>query len=244
MDELIKEEIAGFPNQAIIQAIIDKGKIGKVVNLSSDSIVIIENCSDPFTFVAGSLNDIALKKLAQILKEYESPMIYCNPIYHPYLLKSGYDYHLRAELGLDRFKPIEYGNAKIHRIDSIEKAKFYNLKEHFSKYSFGYIIADNNQITSEAYVTIGRDWGELSIYTHADFRQRNYAKKILSCLIQECINKKIIPIWSCQVDNKASLYTALSLGFNIKNYYTFLVPEWGNVLCPNLATWIRTNNYP
>jgi GNAT superfamily N-acetyltransferase len=245
MKNNIISELMTFPNQAIIWEIIDTGKTGKIINLSEDAVLIIENCDEPFAFIAGKILENEFVNIISVLKQYKDPAVYCNPIYHPLFLKAGYDFHLRAELNLNKLIKITLSeNIRVEKINTSSQCKINDLKVSISKYNHGYALFANNQLVSEAYVTIGKKWGELSIFTHPDYRKKGYAKYLLAHLIEDCLIKKITPIWSCQVDNKASLYTALSLGFTISRYYTLLVPEWGNVLCPNLARWIRKNNYP
>lgn len=236
----ILDQLKTYHNQAIIWEITDHGKTGKVIYLSDNCFLIIENCDEPFAIVVENLTGNAL------LKNYEHPTVYLDHVYHPLFLKAGYDFHLRCELTLKNLvqSDFEFENTDIVKIDNNLQAEKYNLKENYLKYNYGYALIKNNIAVSEAYVTIGREWGELSIFTHPDYRKKGYAKLVLSQLIKDCNSQNIIPVYSCQVDNKASLYTGLSLGFTISRYYTLMVRNFGNILCPNLANWLRENKYP
>lgn len=84
---------------------------------------------------------------------------------------------------------------------------------------------------------------EIGVITHLEHKRKGYATLIVAHLINECKKLKIIPQWSCNIDNRASLYTGLNMGFEIDSYYTLLVPDCGNVLCQNLINWLENNNY-
>ena len=73
---------------------------------------------------------------------------------------------------------------------------------------------------------------------------KGYATQVVSFMISELAKRNIYPEWSCNIDNTASLKTGLKLGFEIADYYTLLVPNCGNVLCPNLVKWLENNTYP
>src|SRR5205085_2112096 len=108
----------------------------------------------------------------------------------------------------------------------------------------GYALFLGSEVVSEAYATIGGGYAEIAIVTHPDYRGKGYAAQIVSHLIQKCIDAKITPIWSCNIDNRSSLNAGLKLGFEISHYYTLVVPDCGNVLCTNLVNRLKTNPYP
>ena len=56
----IFSELQTFPNQGILQEIIEKNQTGKIFELSETAVLIIENCHDPFIFIAGQLTDDAV----------------------------------------------------------------------------------------------------------------------------------------------------------------------------------------
>ena len=96
---------------------------------------------------------------------------------------------------------------------------------------------------SEAYASIGGGYAEIGIITHPEMRYKGYASQVLSVLLHKCYEVNIVPIWSCQINNLASLHTGLKQGFSISNYYLQMVPEVGNVLGPRLVNWLKNNEY-
>ena len=57
LDQGTLEEFKTSPNQGILWEIIEQQKTGKIFKLPSEAIVVMENCPDPFVFIAGDLTD-------------------------------------------------------------------------------------------------------------------------------------------------------------------------------------------
>lgn len=249
----IIKELKHFPNQAFIWEIIEKNKIGKIFSLSNEAILILENCKDPFVFIAGSLNTHSIQEVISLIENFEYPMIYCNPRYHNLFLDKGWDFNLRAELkfnGLLQPKLIDR-NLNIQPIKTIqlfkqcywrkEKSDLYVSDENFLKYGTGYVLCNEAQeILSEAYLNQANGYAEISIVTCPTHQRKGYASQLILDLLHKCKEAELIPIWSCNLDNKASLNIALKLGFYISNYYVQIVPEVGNILGPKLEKWLKT----
>ncbi|WP_341756846.1 MULTISPECIES: GNAT family N-acetyltransferase [unclassified Candidatus Tisiphia] len=249
-------ELKKFPNQAVLWEIIEKNQSGKIFELLGGAILIIENGHDSSVFIAGSLTDEEVKDTISLVGDLEFPMIYCHPKYCPLFLRLGWNFHLRIELSLKNLKdtgvPKQHVDIEpIKTLDIFKKclrykkqSQLYGSDENFLMYGTGYALLLGSQVVSEVYASIGGGYADIGIITHPDYRGKGYGTQIASHLIKQCLHTKITPKWSCNVDNRASLHTALKLGFEISRYYTLLVPNYGNVLCPNLANWLRNNPYP
>ena len=255
LNQWILEEFKTFPNQGILWEIIEHQNTGKIFELPSKSILIMENCPDPFLFIAGELEDEDVTEVISLVGGLEFPMLYCRAKYHHLFLKRGWNFHLRSSLSLPKLKQIISPDPtlEIKPIESIdlfkqctwykERSELYGADENFLRHGIGYALCKGSSVVSEAYASNGGGYAEIGVITHPEHKRKGYATLIVAHLINECKKLKIIPQWSCNIDNRASLYTGLNMGFEIDSYYTLLVPDCGNVLCQNLINWLENNNY-
>jgi GNAT superfamily N-acetyltransferase len=217
--------------------------------------MLLENDDDPFVFIAGNITKQALQEAISFLQIYESPTIYCQPVYHSLFLERGFDLLLRVELTM---KPelltsiaARSHNKDIRPIDNTDLLKkclwyekivaIYGSDKNFLQYGTGYAYVEEGVVLSEAYASIGRGYAEIAIATHPDHRGKGLAAHPLLPLFKKCAVENLIPIWSCQLDNRSSLKAALKLGFEMDRYYVAIVPECGNVLGSNLVKWLKDN---
>lgn len=256
IDQGILEEFKTFPNQGILWEIIEQQQTGKIFELPSEAIVVMENCPDPFVFIAGDLTNEDVIEVISLVKGLEFPMVYCQAKYHPLFLNNGWNFHLRCSLSLRKPSQIVSPDLalEIKPIKSIdffkqcmwykERAELYGSDENFLRYGIGYALCKGSIVVSEVYANSAGGYAEIGVITHPDHRNKGYAALIVSHLINECEKLQIISQWSCNVDNRASLSAGLKIGFEIDNYYTLLVPGCGNVLCKKLVNWLKNNDYP
>ena len=229
-------EIKDFPNQGIIWSILNGGKNGKCIELAKNAWIILENIFDPFVFLAGTITKDVVEVVLSLVADRTFPMIYCHPIYHPLFLERGWDYHMRIELTLNDFKktPLQE-NLVVKRIDQLdlfkkcfwykEISELYGSPETFINSGVvGYALCLDDQVLSETYAMIGNGYAEIGVVTHVEHRHKGYASQIVTALIEECQQLGITPMWSCNMNNRASLHTALGLGFLPSGYHAFMVP--------------------
>ncbi len=74
----LTSELKEFPNQGVLWEIIEKNQSGKIFELSGGAILIMENCPDPFVFIAGLLTDEAIKDTISLVGNLKFPMVYCH----------------------------------------------------------------------------------------------------------------------------------------------------------------------
>lgn len=256
LDKEIVEEFKTFPNQGILWEIIEQQKTGKIFELPSKAILVMENFSDPFVFIAGDLTDEDVTEVISLVEGLEFPMLHCKGKYHPLFLNHGWNFHLRTKLSLQKPSQIISPDPalEIKPIKSIElfkqctwykeRSELYGSDESFLRYGIGYALCKGSNVVSEVYASSGGGYAEIGVITHPDHKRKGYATLLVSHLINECEKSQIIPQWSCNVDNRASLSTGLKMGFEIDSYYTLLVPDCGNVVCKNLVNWLKNNDYP
>ncbi|MBX9838549.1 MAG: GNAT family N-acetyltransferase, partial [Silvanigrellaceae bacterium] len=94
----------------------------------------------------------------------------------------------------------------------------------FLENCFGYALVDEqgNWLAQAYGAFIGGDECEIGIITHPDHRGKGYIFYPLYAVMQECLNQDLVPVWSCNTENIASLKTALKFGFKINRHYAFL----------------------
>lgn len=253
-DPAIIAELRTFPTQAVIWEIIDHRITGEIFELEVGAVLILENGSHPFVFIAGNLTDSAAQVAISFLQGRDYPMIYCHPSYHSSFLKRGFDLLLRGELRLK--DPKQFYNdeplpEEVRPIDSIELfqkcfwykniSELYGSAENFLKYCSSYAYVKGDQVLSEAYGNIGGGYMEIGVAVHEEHRGKGYAVRAVAPLIKKCEAEDLIPLWTCQLDNRSSLKAAFKLGFELDRYYVTMVPEAGNVLGANLIKWMKDN---
>jgi RimJ/RimL family protein N-acetyltransferase len=251
-DTKIIEELKTFPNQAIIWGLVHQNDPNMWELPSGESIMIMEpHIDDPFVFVAG---EVSAQDIDEIIKI--CPTDYPrNNIYHSDFLKKGWDFHLRAELSyLETSKTVQLDQGwEFKKIDDIELfkqcywyekyIKQYDSHELFFKSKNVYVLCNNNIVISEGYIDhhISSPYAEISVATNQSYRGQGAGTKMASYLAEKCKEQELVAIWTCQIDNRASLNTALRAGFKINRYYINMVPEVGNTMSPKLEKWIVDN---
>ena len=91
------------------------------------------------------------------------------------------------------------------------------------KNNFGFIAKQNGEIAGECYIiAIGDEMGEIAIFTSEKYRGQGVASLIASVVLEECLNRKLTPVLSCDASNIASFKTAVKLEFEIKRYFNCL----------------------
>lgn len=250
----ILDQLKKYPNQGILFEIIETGVTGTILELSKDVLIIRENCNDPFVFVAGELTAKNVLQITELLKDYKFPMVHCDKRFHPLFLEKGWNFHVRILLKFSGNIDSHDNTLSISKVNSTEifkqctwyneRKELYGSDDNFVNNGTGYALFVNDTLVSEAYASIGANIAEIGVVTADKYRGKGYATQVVSFMISELAKRNIYPEWSCNIDNTASLKTGLKLGFEIADYYTLLVPNCGNVLCPNLVKWLENNTYP
>ena len=248
------EQLKKYPNQGILFEIIETGVTGTIIELNEEVLIVKENCNDPFVFIAGELTEKYVSQITDLLKDYKFPMVHCPKRFHPLFLEKGWNFHVRTLLKYNTNMSSHHDGLSISKIDSAaifkqctwynERKELYGSDKNFVENGTGYALFIKDNLVSEAYASIGANIAEIGVITAEKHKGQGYATQVVSILISELLKRNICPEWSCNIDNTASLKTGLKLGFEISDYYTLLVPNCGNVLCPNLVKWLETNTYP
>jgi RimJ/RimL family protein N-acetyltransferase len=92
--------------------------------------------------------------------------------------------------------------------------------DHFLENGIGLCMMRGEEIIVEAYASsLGEGNAEIGAVTHEAFRGQGYAPITCAYLIQVCARHGYNPIWSCDIDNEASIRVAQKLGFRQERAY-------------------------
>lgn len=231
----IENELLTFPNQPIIWSLVDNSKQGRIYKLNGGkAVIIIGNFEKPLIFIAGDLDRAAFESALSLCPD--DAFIYCQPLYHKWFLKIGWQVLSRVQLTYSNALPIALKESMtIKPIDNLELFKqcawfekigerYYGNPQNFFSHGEGYALFNKDQIAAEVYSAfISRDYVEIGIVTHPDFRQQQYAAILSSYYVEKIHKEGKTPIWSCRTSNLGSLKTALKIGFEIDQYYIQLI---------------------
>lgn len=234
IDPLLQKELNELPNQPILHAILEKRSGGNFFSAQPHKYVLVKMGSK-YTFLAGDFNEIELKNVADFLSTYKEISLICNERYHQWFLKNGYTLCPRIELRYfapDVTLPIFPNNVSIKNInaDIFPYCMWYQFTstlcgtpENFLKNGFGIALCINDRIISEAYgAAISKGLCEIGIVTHPDFQGQGFATIAVKHILKQCLNRHLLPVWSCNYENTASWKVALKSGFSITRYYAFM----------------------
>ena len=97
---------------------------------------------------------------------------------------------------------------------SVIPLKFWNSAKDFKQKGKGFTLLHNGEIASTAYSAfVHEDKLEIGIETVEKFRGFGFAELTCCMLIDYCLERELIPVWSCRFENIASYKLAQKLGF-------------------------------
>jgi hypothetical protein len=110
---------------------------------------------------------------------------------------------------------VETGTQHFEQIKgSVIPLKFWDTAKDFEQKGKGFTLLHDGEIASTAYSAfVHDDKLEIGIETVEQYRGFGFAELTCCKLIDYCMEKELIPVWSCRFENKASYNLALKLGF-------------------------------
>ena len=97
---------------------------------------------------------------------------------------------------------------------SVIPLKFWNSAKDFKQKGKGFTLLHNGEIASTAYSAfVHEDKLEIGIETVEKYRDSGFAELTCCKLIDYCLERELIPVWSCRFENTASYKLAQKLGF-------------------------------
>jgi RimJ/RimL family protein N-acetyltransferase len=102
--------------------------------------------------------------------------------------------------------------------------RFWRSEEDFIQNGFGYCLFNEVKLpVSICYsACIANEKVEIDVATLQEFRNRGFAKCVVSSFVKHCIENKIIANWDCFENNYGSLTIAKKMGFKEVNRYDLL----------------------
>lgn len=99
---------------------------------------------------------------------------------------------------------------------SVVPLYFWRNAQQFDSEGVGFSLIHEGKIASTAYASfIHENYLELGIETLPEYRGKGFAIKACVALIDYCIERGLIPVWSCRFENTASYMLAQKLGFDV-----------------------------
>lgn len=97
---------------------------------------------------------------------------------------------------------------------SVIPLKFWNSAKDFKQKGKGFTLLHSGEIASTAYSAfVHEDKLEIGLETVEKYRGSGFAKLTCCKLIDYCLERELIPVWSCRFENTASYKLAQKLGF-------------------------------
>lgn len=204
------------------------------------------------------LNNLLTKKIPQIAKkigEESLTLILCNEQWIKKLdvILAGQDYSVSTSLMyvLNDAKFLQYkrwretipedcdlrsiDSTLFNKVEDEGGRKFKNWWysfELFKENGLGYVLLKDNNIVSTCFACFsGGEAVEIGIVTDRNHLRKGYAFFTAAAFLEECINRKIKPIWHTSKRNIPSQRLAEKLGFEKKKeskHYYFLYDEFDN----------------
>ena len=127
---------------------------------------------------------------------------------------------------LEKFKPLKVNESQVWTHDDLEKhliglsedEKMFYRNKHRSvlddKRRF-YISKNNEKVVYGKISDIVCGGGNIAVYTSPKHRHQGYGKMVVSSCIEWCTKHNIIPVYLVDIENKASIALAESLGFRV-----------------------------
>lgn len=226
-----KQALLRIQNNTITHAILEKNNPGDIYSCKN---YIIVRSSGFYSLLVGELEQEEVESVIKFLNNLGKVNLICDQKYHHWFLLNKYQLCPRIELSyINKTITIPTHQYEVKSIDDIDIfskcvwfefiSTLYGNSENFFNNGFGVALFNNNILISEAYAAfIGGGVCEIGIATHPDFQGKGIATLAVKHIISETIKRKLIPFWSCNYENSASLRVALKSGFEQIRYYAFL----------------------
>jgi GNAT superfamily N-acetyltransferase len=247
MDELLPHEYTivipllhkVWINAPMIHTMLEKRSGGKVfTDRANPSFALVYNPSC-YTFLAGDLNEDALKKVALYLKGMSKVSLAC-PVdwkYRPFFEKEGFVAVDRMQFRRPKSQiqsrkkelPVAYqickiGKKNFSRCQWYEfVSQYYDSEEQFLSYGMGFCVVDRSgKVLSESYGLISSTMAEIVVATDPDHQGKGLGTFACDRVLNDCLAKSLEVVWSCDQSNLASAGIAKKLGFEKDRPYLFL----------------------
>lgn len=228
-------ELCTLPNQAGIHSLLNKTCAGDAFSNAPERHVLLKS-SEAYCYFAGELLDSELHDFVQFLKTFPMVKLLCQESLHTHLLIEGMKACVRIDL-IYQNSSIEIKDLLPFLVKPITSSKLgrkcpwwsfiiglYGSEEMFFKNGFGVALCREDNVLCATYAAyVGGGYAEIGIVTSPGHEGKGLATLAGKYCVQECLKRRLIPEWSCNFDNPASLRVALKAGFTLTRYYAFLL---------------------
>lgn len=237
-----KQVLAQLPCQALIQGMLEKRIPFHILHIEDEPASILMRSNRIGTILAGQPNVEQLQTILTLLSKYETVALICPQDLQPFFMEHGYrpqrriafEFVMQADQVAEPVCPEGYSVQAIDSIDIFKQCSCFSSKsilwgsaENFIKNSFGYVLVNQEgKVVAQAYAAwIGGGFCEIGVATQPEFQGKGFSTILTKYFLHECFRRNLIPLWSCNYGNIASVKVALKSGFNIKNYYAWMVKQ-------------------
>lgn len=100
---------------------------------------------------------------------------------------------------------------------------FWSTPEDFARRGVGFCLLDGETICSWCLSVYATERAlELGVETAPAYRGRGFASLVAAAAVEACLDRRQVPHWHCDLDNKASIRLAEKIGFRPAGQYTVL----------------------
>ncbi len=204
---------------------------------SQDSFYVMIKSHGSYVYILGTLTEHDIDDVCDFLSCYRNIIVICDESLQGYFVQRGFYVRPRIEM-IYNFDFIYHQNPLpegffVKKLDQelFEQSPWFGFisnihgsTERFLTQGIGYgLVNDQGFCFAQAYSAMLSETScEIGVITHPDYRGNGYIVFPACALIEECLRRNLIPIWSCDSSNTASLKTALKLGFSIHHHYAFI----------------------
>lgn len=236
--DVLQDSLSSLPFQPLLQGILSGVYPYEQYIIAEDASWILIKSTSSYAYLLGNnLKTQALDAILEYLTGYKSLVLICDESLQTYFMQHGFTPQPRMELmhdmSADMIQPSVLDNFTVQPLDVhlLKQSPWYGFltttiggAQKFVDIAFGYAIVDaQGKSVAQAYgAFIGNGLCEVGIVTHPDYRGKGYIIYPLYALMQECLQRNLTPVWSCNTENKASFKTAVKFGFNVHRHYVFL----------------------
>lgn len=228
-------------NEPTLYGVLDNLCAGAVLSDSSNhpTFALVYNPAG-YAFLGGTLTEEVLAEVVSYLKTVPKVTLASTLDWEhiPYFEKEGFTPVERIQLkwggDLAKVKDWEAARPVQYPVKAIDAENFRRCTWHsfisgyfggdelFLKNAKGFCLIDKHKVIAESYGLKVRGKAEIGVVTSEEYRGHNLGTIITAYMLEYCSQNNLQPMWSCNLDNPASLAIALKLGFVEDCRYYFL----------------------
>lgn len=235
--------IDDYPNISFVYAIINNQIKGEIwvdsYERPSSSLIVTSSNFIPYCYILGRVNKELFNKYNMVLKnKHDIKLVF--PDYDKIINLDEFDYKAekRLQLYLQDTRRNKVGASNIiekYLLTHINRSMIYKCNWgnlilslyddsiNYLNHGFGICLLYSNKVVCEAHGIIGGKFIEVGTVTNSDYRGQGLSTYVCHLFIKLCLDRNLVPLWTCNHDNIASFKVANNVGFEKQESYNFLV---------------------